>query len=539
MEQTESDSPNQKTLIDSSYEKLKEVIEKLKIEENYNKIKKPLEFIAILLTIIVSSLYFSQYGIIGYIVLIFIIIGGIYILKIISMGNENAKSERVELESNDSENVQPTNKKTFTKGKIIKYIVIIFIIYIFFIDFPAYFVEPEISITSPQPGDIVKFDKDYPFLKISGNSKGLANNPFLHLNILDRRVDSNNVPSEWTIESSCLVYGDGSWECRYQPIHLYEDCINNTIFIRPPNNKSNNISTYIDIAAVISKQTIWHSILSKLRSGSFRDDYFTSSSYFDNSFSYYREFLSKSIFNAHITINPDISQPFNTSISCGLLNIEIIEPRWNIDQGFPFLMRVSSDWPRSRYWNGIGVEGANITLDNSVIGTTTEDGYFHFTFNISGNHNLSATKEKYISVVKEISIREPFSEIKALDINIIPTVAYINQEIVIKSNITNKGTKADTFTVNLSINNTVVDDRFVALAPKEVKEINFTRKGNRLISPKNDNPPGSYIVEILEQKKILEVKEEPPNYLLIGGLATGLGLAGLMIIYLIRKKRKR
>lgn len=415
-----------------------------------------------------------------------------------------------------------------------------FIVYIFFIDFPAYFVEPEISITSPQSGDIVKFDKDNPFYKISGDSKGLANNPFLHLNILDRRVDSNRESSRWYIDnfdygdSSCSVYSDGSWECRIQPLYLYRDCINNTIFIIPPNNKYNNISTNIDIVAIISKQTIWQSILSKLLSGSFRDDYYI----FD--YNDYRIYLPKHISNAHVTINPVIAQPFNTSISCGLLSIEIVPP-WNIDQGVPFSMRVSSDLPsnwqavrqysRSSYGNG--VEGANITLDNSVIGTTNEYGNFYYTFNISGKHNLSATKEKYISVVKEISI---ISKFEALDINIIPNEVYTSQEIIIKSNITNVGTEAATRTVELIINNTVVDNRLVTLAQGEVKEINFTRKAKRLISPENDNPPGSYIVEILEQKKILEVKEEPLNYLLIGGLAIGLMI---IIIYLFSMGRHK
>lgn len=513
-----------------------EILEIIK-KEIHTPRKTKLQFVVyILMLIVYTGSMIEHFGWVGLIISIVTFFVIFYMYK--DSGNANPHM------SNTPENIQIQKKSMFTKGKIIKY-TIIFLIITFFFDFPAYFVEPEISITSPQSGDIVKFDKDNPFYKISGNSKGLANNPFLHLNILDRRVDSNRESSRWYIDnfdygdSSCSVYSDGSWECRIQPIYLYRDCINNTIFIIPPNNKSNNISTNIDIVAIISKQTIWQSILSKLRSGSFRDDYYIFD--YDYSFYDYGIYLPKHISNAHVTINPVIAQPFNTSISCGLLSIEIGDP-WNIDQGVPFSMRVSSDlpsnWQAVRQYSipsyGNGVEGANITLDNSIIGTTNEYGNFYYTFNISGKHNLSATKEKYISVVKEISI---ISKFEALDINIIPNEVYANQEIVIKSNITNVGTEAATRTVELIINNTVVDNRLVTLAQGEVKEINFSRRAKRLISPENDNPSGNYIIEILEQKKLLEIKEEPLNYLLIGGLA--IGLMVIIILYYIFHIKKR
>jgi S-layer protein (TIGR01567 family) len=187
-----------------------------------------------------------------------------------------------------------------------------------------------------------------------------------------------------------------------------------------------------------------------------------------------------------------------------------------IDQGIPVSMKVQS--------NGTAIAGASITLDNSVIGATDTKGILNYSFTASGTHNLGASKDKYISVVREISIRLPFSEYKALDINIAPNAVFTNVQTLITSNITNAGTKADTKQVELISNGTVVDNRSVSLAPGEIKGINFTRK---------EALPGNYTIEILGQKGLLEVKEQPINYYLIGGIAT---VIGLIAIYLLTAK---
>ncbi len=189
-----------------------------------------------------------------------------------------------------------------------------------------------------------------------------------------------------------------------------------------------------------------------------------------------------------------------------------------IDQGVPVSIKVLS--------NGTAIPGASVTFDNSAIGTTDAGGVLNYTFSVSGTHNLGASKDKYISVVREISIRMPFSEYKALDISIIPNVVFTNEQTLIRSNITNVGTKADTRDVELIFNGTVVDNKSIALAPGEIKEINFTWK---------EALPGNYTVELLGQKGLLEVREEPLNLLLIGGIATGFGA---IIIYLLTAKSK-
>ena len=178
--------------------------------------------------------------------------------------------------------------------------------------------------------------------------------------------------------------------------------------------------------------------------------------------------------------------------------------------------------------NNTNISNATVSFDNATIGSTNINGALNYTLNTSGIHNLSASKTGYITVAREINIRAPFSEYKALDINITPNAVFTDEDAVIKSNITNAGTKKDTLPVELIINGTAVDNRSVTLAPGEIKEINFTRKEARA---------GNYTVEILGQKGLLEVKQTPLiwNLILIVAMITGLGL---IAIYLLTTKNK-
>ncbi|VVB96370.1 S-layer protein [uncultured archaeon] len=177
-------------------------------------------------------------------------------------------------------------------------------------------------------------------------------------------------------------------------------------------------------------------------------------------------------------------------------------------------------------YNGTAVSGVTIGYDNASIGTTDDNGILNYTLQTSGTHTISASKTGYITAVRNISVRAPYSEYKALDINITPSTVSTNEPALIRSNITNAGTKADTLPVELISNGTVVDNRTVSLAPGEIKEVDFTRK---------EALTGNYTIEILGQKGLLVVKEQPLNLLLIGGIAT---VFGAIIIYLFTMKSK-
>ncbi|MCZ7381551.1 MAG: S-layer protein domain-containing protein [Candidatus Methanoperedens sp.] len=175
-------------------------------------------------------------------------------------------------------------------------------------------------------------------------------------------------------------------------------------------------------------------------------------------------------------------------------------------------------------YNGSAISGATVGYDNATIGTTDSKGVLNYTLQTSGTHTISVAKSGYIAAVRDISVRAPFSQYQALNINITPGTVFVNDPALIRSNITNVGTKADTLPVELISNGTVVDNMTVSLAPGEIKEISFTRK---------EALPGNYTIEIMGQKGILEVKEQSLSLLLVGGVAT---VIGLVAIYLLTAK---
>jgi S-layer protein (TIGR01567 family) len=176
-------------------------------------------------------------------------------------------------------------------------------------------------------------------------------------------------------------------------------------------------------------------------------------------------------------------------------------------------------------FNGAPVSGASITYDNASIGQTDSSGTLNYTLGTGGTHTISASKSGYITAARDIEVRLPFSDFRALDINITPPVVSTGGTAVIRSNITNAGTKKDTLPVVLIVNSTEVDNRSVTLAPGEVKEVNFTYKVTL--------PEGNYSVEILGQKALLEVvKKMPADGVLIG---TGV----IVLVYLMVAKRPK
>ncbi len=195
------------------------------------------------------------------------------------------------------------------------------------------------------------------------------------------------------------------------------------------------------------------------------------------------------------------------------LNFELPE---FIDQYIPVSIKIRVSG------SGNVLSGANITLDGTGIGATDSSGVLTYTFTASGKHNLAASKSGYISVHREIDVRMPFIEFKALDINFRPDVVAKGQNVYIWSNITNSGTKEGTLPVALIINSTVVENSNVTLAPGKYGRVNFSRKIDLL--------PGNYTVEILGQKTTMPVKEEPLNLFLVAGLITGLGVIAVYFL---------
>lgn len=176
-------------------------------------------------------------------------------------------------------------------------------------------------------------------------------------------------------------------------------------------------------------------------------------------------------------------------------------------------------------YNGTGISGANIRYDNATIGISGDDGSLKYALDKPGTHAISASKSGYITVSRDIDVIMPFTEFKALDINITPDIVTTSMNIVVRSNITNIGTKAGTLPVVLIINNTELDNLSVTLAPGETKEVNFTHK--------NTLPAGNYSVDILGQTGLLDVTEMRG----IPFVGTLLVIGSILFIYFLGKRK--
>ncbi len=175
-------------------------------------------------------------------------------------------------------------------------------------------------------------------------------------------------------------------------------------------------------------------------------------------------------------------------------------------------------------WNNTAMSGAAVLFDNTSVGTTDSNGEVSYRLETSGTHSITASKTSYIPVSRDIDIRAPYSEFKALDINVTPNPVFTGDNFVVRSNITNSGTKSDTLPVDLIINGTVVDNRTITLTPGEKVEINFTRQ---------EAAVSNVTVEIMGQSNLLVVQKKPINYLLIAAIAT---VIGAVIIYVLTSK---
>jgi len=175
-------------------------------------------------------------------------------------------------------------------------------------------------------------------------------------------------------------------------------------------------------------------------------------------------------------------------------------------------------------YNGTAMSGATVLFDNTSAGTTDSNGEVSYRLETSGTHSITASKTSYITVSTDIDIRAPYSEFKALDINITPNPVFAGEDFVVRSNITNVGTKSDTLPVDLVINGTAVDNRTITLTPGQKVEINFTRQ-EPLVT--------NVTVQVLGQSDLLVVQKKPTNYLLIAVIATAIGA---VIIYVLTSK---
>jgi len=413
----------------------------------------------------------------------------------------------------ENENAQIKKAGIFTTGKIIFLFILFLLIYITFSwGFYNYYVNPEITIITPKSGDDVKIDEDNTFHKISGVSKGLANNQFLHLFVLYRRVDSNKRPGYWYYEYDSTIYNNGNWECWVQLQDLYSERINETFIVKSPNNSSNNISTNVDIVAIITRQSIEHSIYTKYLTraeeidldlsiwhnlilfylpsgkGTFYDENYKLSSDYSqlDRWRYYS--IPKHLTDSHVKIKPLIAEYNNTEyykysqwpqFTNEKLNVEIT-PYTDVYKGDTITICVwSCQMP---------IEEAEVYFNGNLLNkNTSENGTLFYTVNTSGNYEVTVKKKGFESYTTFLEVKEPEAKFEFSNLLITPSKVELGKNVNISIKAINIGNAKGEYEVKLVINGNIIDSKTINLNVGNNTTVGFIHKEKNM---------GKQIVEI-------------------------------------------
>jgi S-layer protein (TIGR01567 family) len=136
---------------------------------------------------------------------------------------------------------------------------------------------------------------------------------------------------------------------------------------------------------------------------------------------------------------------------------------------------------------GDAISGATVTYDGRSIGTTGSDGTVSYTATEAGVHKLKATKSGMVDAELDLRVNELAAKFSFSNLGIAPLEIRQGKEATITVDVTNTGTAAGEYTLDLKINDVVVDSQLVSLAIGESTTIEFKHK---------EQEPGTYKVEV-------------------------------------------
>ncbi len=176
-------------------------------------------------------------------------------------------------------------------------------------------------------------------------------------------------------------------------------------------------------------------------------------------------------------------------------NILVVSSPSNVQKGESFLITVTGA-------NQTPVEGADLYFDEESIGMTNAQGTLTYAANLTGDHTIRAEMEGYENATRTVTVLSPIA-IQSLEV---PETARAGQRVQITANIQNTGTKSDNRTLELRVNDSVVERRNVTLEPGENASETFTYTPEEI---------GTYTVSLDGQSKTINVEQAQRNTALI------------------------
>lgn len=152
--------------------------------------------------------------------------------------------------------------------------------------------------------------------------------------------------------------------------------------------------------------------------------------------------------------------------------------------------------------NQTPMEDVDLFLGNESIGSTNTQGALTYATNLTGEYSIVAVKEGYDNATRQVTVLSPIA-ISSLEV---PETASTGKKVTVTANIQNTGEESDTSTLELKVNDEVVDSREVTLEPGENATQTFT------YTPKD---PGVYRISLDGQSKTINVEKANSNTTLI------------------------
>jgi S-layer protein (TIGR01567 family) len=152
--------------------------------------------------------------------------------------------------------------------------------------------------------------------------------------------------------------------------------------------------------------------------------------------------------------------------------------------------------------NQTPMEDVDLFLGNESIGSTNTQGALTYATNLTGEYSIVAVKEGYDNATRQVTVLSPVA-ISGLEV---PETANAGQRVTVTASVQNTGEESDTSTLELRVNDEVVDSREVTLEPGENATQTFT------YTPRD---PGVYRISLDGQSETINVEESRSNTTLI------------------------
>ena len=171
---------------------------------------------------------------------------------------------------------------------------------------------------------------------------------------------------------------------------------------------------------------------------------------------------------------------------------------------------------------GDAVSGAEVTFDGASIGTTDSDGTVTYTATEPGTHKIIATKSGMNDAELDLKVEELAADFEFSNLEISPLEIKEGQEATISVDVTNTGTAEGSYTVELKVDDVVVDSQVVTLSVGNSTTVEFQHE---------EEKAGTYEIEVGGLSTTYEVFESSGTIWYVLGAVALAAVGGVAYLF--------